>query len=89
MKVYSGLCVGGLGVVAAVERDSLRAARLLGAGQGLIKAFGQEREPVDQLEFDRATDLARAQLGDIAFAAAWEEGAKMSPDEATTFALSH
>jgi hypothetical protein len=38
-------------------------------------------------EHDRAVATARAELGEEAFAAAWEEGKKMTMEQAVEYAL--
>jgi DNA-binding NarL/FixJ family response regulator len=44
-------------------------------------------EPVDRVEYDRNAAVARTQLGDEAFAVAWEAGRTISPEQAIAFAL--
>jgi len=79
--------IAGIGAVAAAEGDSIRSAHLLGAAEALTNSAGRPRDPVDQVEFDRAAGLARAQLGDEAFATAWTEGMRMTLDEAISLAF--
>ena len=64
-----------------------RAARLLGAGQAPITAAGSLTIRKDQAEYNQAVATARAQLGEEAFAAAWQAGQAMSLDEAIDYAL--
>ena len=44
-------------------------------------------ELVDRKEYDRNREIARARLGDVAFAVAWEAGRTMPLDQALALAL--
>jgi DNA-binding CsgD family transcriptional regulator len=65
----------GLALVAAVEEASVVAARRLGAVEALLNLSGLVVPPVFLRErFERATTLAKAALGEDAYAAAWAVG---------------
>jgi ATP/maltotriose-dependent transcriptional regulator MalT len=80
----------GLAVVAGARGKALRAARMLGAAQGSMEAAGA---PVynyympDRALYERSLAVARAILGEEAFAAAWAEGRVMTPERAVEYAL--
>jgi tetratricopeptide (TPR) repeat protein len=56
------------------------AARLWGAAEALREAIGAPMYPVDRAEYAPAIAAAHAKLGEAAFAAAWAEGRKMTPE---------
>lgn len=62
------------------------AARLLGAAAGLWAGFRAVPDPLTRAEAERAEGVAREALGAEAFDAAWEEGGKLSADEAVAYA---
>jgi non-specific serine/threonine protein kinase len=78
--------VAGLGEVAAAQRDWDRAARLLGAADGLFRASGAAIDPADVPAFDSAVAATRAGLTD-AFDRAWSHGESLTADETVAFAL--
>jgi tetratricopeptide (TPR) repeat protein len=66
-----------------------RAARLLGFAQALLDALKVVLEASDRPDYDRIVAAARAQLGEEAFAAAWEAGRSLTLEQAIEEALSH
>jgi predicted ATPase/DNA-binding CsgD family transcriptional regulator len=80
----------GLGVVAGQRGEALRAARLLGASEGLISAIGlrghADYRP-DRAIYGRVEAEMLARLGQAAFEAAKEEGRAMSYGRAVEYAL--
>jgi len=80
-------CLAGLGSVAALDEEPERAVRLWGTAERLRQAIGCRPAPAARATYERAVALARAQLGEDAFAAAWEAGRAMSLEEALTYAL--
>ena len=74
--------------VAATGEQALRAARLFGAAQTLREATGAtiQFEP-DRILHQQQLAAARAQLDAATFAAAWEEGRTMGPEQAIAYAL--
>jgi len=80
-------CLAGLGSAAALDEEPEHAARLWGAAERLRAALGCRPAPAARATYERAIALARAQLGDETFAAAWAAGAALSLDEAIAEAL--
>jgi non-specific serine/threonine protein kinase len=80
-------CLNGLGIIAALAGRSERAARLCGAAEALRETIGA---PVPRFrgQHERAMGLARAALGEQAFAAAWAAGRQLSPQDAVNEARS-
>jgi predicted ATPase/transcriptional regulator with XRE-family HTH domain len=80
-------CLVVLAGVAGAVRQPERAARLIGAVESLLNATGGELEPDERAECDRGTAVARAQLDEATFAAAWAEGRGFSLEQAMAYAL--
>jgi predicted ATPase len=80
-------CLAGFGGLAAVQGHPARAARLLGSVDAGLKALSYQLEGANRAEFERSLAITRAQMGDAAWAAAWDEGAKMTIDQAIACAL--
>jgi len=81
-------CLRGLAGVAAARREPEQAARLFGATETLLNITGMKLEPFEQSEHDQHIAVARAQLDEAAFAAAWAAGQAMSLDQAIAEAQS-
>jgi predicted ATPase len=75
------LCLAGLAGVAGMVGQPERAARLFGAVEALGEA-GSRPGVGYQIELERNVALARAQLDQATFAAAWEVGRTMTPEQA-------
>jgi non-specific serine/threonine protein kinase len=80
-------CLNELGGLACVAQQYERAARLFGAATQLRDGLGLRPKPPDQERSDHYTATTRAELAEAAFAAAWAEGAAMTLDQATDYAL--
>jgi tetratricopeptide (TPR) repeat protein len=80
--------LAGMAGVAAAQGYPERSARLFGAADALFDTVGIVVEPVGRAEYDRNTTVARTQLGEDAFASAWEAGRTMSLEQAIAYALS-
>src|SRR5579859_1261731 len=80
-------CLAGLAGVAALDKAPQRAARLWGAAEALRQSIGARQAPATRVTRERLMATAREQLGEVAFAAAWAEGQKMTMDEAIALAL--
>jgi len=65
-----------------------RAARLMGAGEGLSDSWGVKLQLDEQENYYRNMARVRAQLGDEAFEALRVEGRAMKLDEVIEYALS-
>ena len=77
----------GLAAVAAQQGQPGRAARLLGAAQNMREHIGALLPTVEQPDYQQALGLARDQLSEAAFAAAWAEGRAMGWEPAADYAL--
>jgi tetratricopeptide (TPR) repeat protein len=80
-------CLAGLGRVAALGEQPERAARLWGAAERLRQAIGCRPPPAARATYERAMAVARAQLGEDAFAAAWKAGAALTLEQAIAEAM--
>ncbi|HET9222517.1 MAG TPA: PAS domain S-box protein [Roseiflexaceae bacterium] len=80
-------CLAGLGGAAALSHEPEQAARLWGAAHRLRAALGCRPAPAARATLERLLGLARAQLGESAFAAAWAAGEAMSLEQAIAEAL--
>jgi non-specific serine/threonine protein kinase len=79
----------GLGLVASSREEPVRAARLWGAVESMVEVFGMRITPMARSLTDYEGHLAasRSQLGEEAFAAAWEEGRAMALEQTVDYAL--
>jgi non-specific serine/threonine protein kinase len=80
-------CLAGLGSVAALDEEPQRAARLWGAVEARREITGKRAAPTARAIYERAMAVARAQLDEDAFAAAWAAGRAMSLEQAIAYAL--
>jgi predicted ATPase/class 3 adenylate cyclase len=80
---------GGAGEAGAIGDTTAlrRGAVLLGAAAALLQSMDAMLAAEDRRPYERAIELARAQLGKEAFEAAWQEGLAMSMEEAIRYAL--
>jgi len=77
-------CLEGLAAVAAEQGELVWAAHLWGATEALREAIGTPIPPVYTLGYERAVAKVSAQAGNEAFASAWAEGRRMTPEQAMT-----
>jgi tetratricopeptide (TPR) repeat protein len=75
------------GQLSAGGGDPQRAARLLGTAAALLIELKIMEASIDQEGAANSAAAVRAQLGEAAFAAAWEAGRALSLDEAVALAL--
>jgi DNA-binding CsgD family transcriptional regulator len=75
-------CLDGLAMVVSVQGEPAWAARLWGAAEVLRETIGAPLSPVEHAYSESAILDAHRQLGERAFAAAWAEGRRMTPDQA-------
>ncbi len=71
----------GLARMVATQGALRKAAQLWGAAEALREAIDVPRLPVDRVGYEQAVAAARAQLGEDAFAAAWQEGWTMKLEQ--------
>jgi ATP/maltotriose-dependent transcriptional regulator MalT len=84
-KVYQedvAASMEGMAALEAGQGEPLSAARLWGAAEALREAIGAPMHPVHRASNEQAIALARAELGERAFAAAWAEGRLITPEQA-------
>jgi predicted ATPase/DNA-binding XRE family transcriptional regulator len=79
--------LAGLAEAVAGLGQPARAARLFGAAEALREASGAAIFPVDRANYDGAVAVARAQLDDATFDAAWATGWAMTLEQAIAEAL--
>jgi predicted ATPase/DNA-binding SARP family transcriptional activator len=75
-------CVSAMGGVAAALEQPARAAQLLGATDSLFAGLQATMDPTDRVEYEHNIAVARAQMDESAFAAAWAEGHAMTLEQA-------
>jgi len=75
--------------VAASQGQPVRAARLWGAVEGM-EAYGVHLSPIalSFIDYEGRLSVARSQLGEEAWSAAWAEGKTMPLEQAVEYALS-
>jgi tetratricopeptide (TPR) repeat protein len=73
--------LAGLGRVVAAQGEPVWAARLWGAVEVLREGLPSPLPPVDRADYERAVANVRAQLGEQAFSAAWQEGRTMKLEQ--------
>jgi tetratricopeptide (TPR) repeat protein len=82
--------IGGIRTAALLARtvgDHAQAARLAGATDALLAAYGRGIDgATDQALFRQAKEAARASLGEAAYAAAYAAGSRLNLDEAAALA---
>jgi non-specific serine/threonine protein kinase len=81
------LCLEGLAQAAARQRGHHLAVQLFATAAVWREANGSPLPPNDRVEYERALDAARDQLGQAAFDAAWMIGAQMRLAQAIDAAL--
>jgi non-specific serine/threonine protein kinase len=80
-------CLECLEEVAAAENRPRRAARLMGAAEGLLEALGATWGPNYVAGRERSRTVICSAIGEAAFAAAWAEGRQMPLEKAVGYAL--
>jgi tetratricopeptide (TPR) repeat protein len=90
LRNYGAAVAYPLGALAALniaKNKVERAARLLGALEHSYNLIQYQLAPIERAEHDQAIAAARAELGEEDFIAAWEEGTKMTLEQAIAYAL--
>ncbi len=80
-----GIVLDNLAAQASLGGDHLRAVRLAGASQAIKEAAGGHAPP-PLIDLPDARIAARAELGDAATTAAWDEGRAMPLERAIAYA---
>ena len=86
-KRLVAITLGNLGDLAGKLIQWERRTGLYGAMGALRVEIGAPLAPIEQADHDAAVAEARAALGEVAFAAAWDKGQAMTLDEAVEYAL--
>jgi predicted ATPase/DNA-binding NarL/FixJ family response regulator len=84
-KISVASCLRGLAQTAALSRQDERAVRLFAAAEALHEAIGAIEARSSSVE--DAREMARAALGESAFALAWDAGRALTLSDAVTEAL--
>ena len=79
--------LAGMGVIAVMNDDPLRAARLFGASQAARAAHPAEPNPAEDLEIAEYTKIARSRLRDAAFDIESNRGRAMKRKDALALAM--
>jgi predicted ATPase/DNA-binding CsgD family transcriptional regulator len=82
LRLWLPETLDGLAMVAERQGDHERAARLLGAAEAVRAKVGSARWPPDEPAVNAMRRRARAMLGGEAFRAAWQQGARLTVEEA-------
>jgi hypothetical protein len=84
---FLGAGLAAIGTIAADMGEAEHAVRLLGAAEAMSQVAGAWSFIAARGQNRRAIDTARMALGEESFAAAWEQGRRLSREQATTEAL--
>jgi predicted ATPase/DNA-binding SARP family transcriptional activator len=90
LKTYRAVAaypISALAILAVPQNQMERATKLLSAAETLYTPLRFVMSAIERAEHDHALAVARAEMGEKAFAVASEEGKKMSLDEAVAYAI--
>jgi predicted ATPase/class 3 adenylate cyclase len=79
--------LAGFACLAGAQGDAVRAAQLCGAAEALHEATGYPQDPISHAEMEPYLASGRSQIDEAVWAKAWEEGRKMTLEEAVSYAL--
>ena len=79
-------CLAGLAGASAEARPEW-AARLFGATAALMSADSIRLEPFNRRDFDHYMAMAKGRMSELAFTAAWAQGAAMTLEQAVEYSL--
>jgi hypothetical protein len=86
-KVGIAACLEGLAALALAQGALQYAARLLSAATALRDALGAPLSPIDRPRYETVLEHTRAQLGEAAFAVAWDAGRALPLEQTIAEAL--
>jgi non-specific serine/threonine protein kinase len=86
-KEGAAACLEGIAALAALQGQSGRAARLLGAAEALLEAAGATLSPPYRRIYERDLDAARSLVEEEAWAVAGTHGRELTLYEAAEYAL--
>jgi hypothetical protein len=79
--------LSGFAALAGAQGDPKRAACLFGAAEALRAAIGAYMWPAERIECERNLRSAKVQLDEASWQASWQEGQRLSPEQAIAYAL--
>lgn len=80
-------CLVGLAAVTVARGQIPEAARLFAAVDAQIHTMGITLYPADQIEYERHVALVREQRSEVTVSTAWEQGSRMTLEQAVANAL--
>jgi predicted ATPase/DNA-binding SARP family transcriptional activator len=80
-------CLDSFATLAIAQHRWEQSARLFSAAENLYNPLRFEMSAKERAEHDQAVSIARAALGEEAFASAWKDGQTMKLEEAVAYAL--
>jgi hypothetical protein len=80
-------CLSGFAALAGAQGNPKRAANLFGAAEALRSAIGAYMWPAERIECERNLRSAKAQLDDADWQSSWQQGERLSPEQAIAYAL--
>jgi hypothetical protein len=86
-QTYAALCLEGIAALAGAEGHDEQAARLCAHAAALRRTAQTPLPQREQHAFDSVVATARAALGEERFAAVWEQGSVLTPEEGVACAL--
>jgi non-specific serine/threonine protein kinase len=88
-KTFIQYCIIGLASVAVYQTHPVRAARLWGAAECMSETYGARFSHAGRaaIDYEGRLVLARSQLDEAAWIAAWTEGRAMDAEQAIEYAL--
>jgi tetratricopeptide (TPR) repeat protein len=85
---YTAMCLEGIAALACAEGHFEQAVRLCAHAAALRMKAQTPLPPREQKAFENVVSMARSALGEDVFAAAWGQGAVLTPEEGFALALS-
>ena len=80
-------CFEGVALLAGMQEQPERVAKLCGAADRLRESIGEPVEPAYRATYKRTVALARAGLSEAEFEVAWQAGRRITLEQAATYAL--
>jgi non-specific serine/threonine protein kinase len=86
-RLCSARCLEELALVASAQQRAEYAAQLFGAASAWWSAMGVRLLPIDRADHDWGVQVAREQLSEASFKAAWSRGSALSAPQAVEVGL--
>jgi hypothetical protein len=74
-------------LIAIIEEDPQRAARLLGAAESLRERIESQMREQERIDYDHSTARLRSMLAETEFRTLWADGRAMTMEQAIQLAL--